>query len=83
MLVAAALQPLDELPGRLRHEVVVEDEPRPVLALHPAHVVAAVGRSPFVCDDGKELVMPLEVLVQIIVLRELKIVDKIKVVLIL
>ena len=57
MLIPTTLQALDELPGRLRDEVVVEDEPRPVLALDPAHVVAAVGRPPFVRDNGKELVV--------------------------
>ena len=51
------LQPADELPGRLRDEVVVKHEPRPVLPLDPAHVVAAVGGSPFVRDNGKELVV--------------------------
>ena len=57
MLIPTTLEALDELPGRLRHEVVVEDEPRPVLALHPAHVVAAVRRPPFVRDNSKELVV--------------------------
>ena len=57
MLIPTTLQALDELPGRLRDEVVIKNEPRPVLALDPAHVVAAVGGSPFVRDDSKELVV--------------------------
>ena len=57
MLIPTTLQALDELPGRLRDEVVIKNEPRPVLALDPAHVVAAVGGSPFVRDNGKELVV--------------------------
>ena len=57
MLIPTTLQALDELPGRLRDEVVIKHQPRPVLALDPAHVVAAVGGSPFVRDNSKELVV--------------------------
>ena len=53
MLVPTSFQTLDELPGRLRDQVVIKHQPRPVLALHPANVVAAVGRRPLCVTMAK------------------------------
>ena len=54
--VAATVEFLDPVRRDLGHGLVVEDQPRRLVLLHPCHVVPALGRAALVRDDGEELV---------------------------